>query len=313
MGNGTMLDLEDIAVGAHDHVVRFYERDSELSEAAGRYLIEGARAGEVAIVVATEAHHRAFDAELAAAGIDPAESRRAGALVSLDAGLTMARFIAEGRIDRDAFDRVIGTVVRHADESGRPVRVFGEMVSLLWDAGHVLTAIELEKLWNELRRDLRFSLLCAYRSESVSGSEHAESLAQVCHLHSSVLRSAESEVSGRFPAEHGAPGEARRLVAHALGRWGHGGAFADDAQLVVTELATNAVLHAGSEFSVLARAEDAGVWISVHDSSPLAPTVRDEGLMGASGRGLRLVAAIAVDWGVELTAEGKTVWAKLQP
>jgi anti-sigma regulatory factor (Ser/Thr protein kinase) len=307
-----MLELEDIAVGAHDHVVRFYERDSELSEAAGRYLIEGARAGEVVIVVATEAHRRAFEAELTAAGIDPAESRRSGTLVWLDAAGTMARFITEDHIDRDAFDRVIGALVRQAHGSGRPVRVFGEMVSLLWDAGQVLTAIELEKLWNELRRALRFSLLCAYRSESVSGSEHAESLAQVCHLHSSVLRSTESEVSGRFPAEHDAPGEARRLVAHALGRWGHSGALSDDAQLVVTELATNAVLHAGSEFSVLARAEDTGVWISVQDSSPLAPTVRDEGLLGTSGRGLRLVAAVAVDWGVELTAEGKTVWAKLQ-
>jgi anti-sigma regulatory factor (Ser/Thr protein kinase) len=313
MGTGTMLELEDIAVGASDHVVRFYELESELSETAGRYLIDGARAGEVAIVVATQAHRRAFEAELAAAVIDPAESRRAGTLVWLDAAATMARFITGGRIDRDAFDRVIGAVVRQARESGRPVRAFGEMVSLLWDAGHVLTAIELEELWNELRRDLPFSLLCAYHSESVSGSEHAESLSQICHLHSSVLRLAESEVSGRFPAEHSAPGEARRLVAHALGRWGHSGTFSEAAQLVVTELATNAVLHAGSEFSVLARAEDAGVWISVHDSCPLAPTVRDEGPMGASGRGLHLVAAIAVDWGVELTAEGKTVWAKLQP
>jgi anti-sigma regulatory factor (Ser/Thr protein kinase) len=308
-----MLELEDIAVGAHDHVVRFYERESELSETVGRYLIDGARADEVAIVVATEAHRRAFEAELAAAGIDPAESRRAGTLVCLDAAAMMDRFITEGRIDRDAFHRVIGAVVRQASQSGRPARVFGEMVSLLWDAGHVPTAIELEELWNDLRRDLRFSLLCAYHSESVSGSEHAESLAQVCHLHSSVLRSAASEVSGRFPAEHDAPGEARRLVAHALGSWGYSDAFSEDAQLVVTELATNAVLHAGSEFSVLARVEDAGVWISVHDSSPLAPTVRDEIPLGASGRGLRLVAAVVVDWGVELTAQGKTVWAKLQP
>lgn len=148
---------------------------------------------------------------MAAAGIDPAESRRAGTLVWLDAAATMARFITEGRIDRDAFDRVIGAVVRQARESGRPVRVFGEMVSLLWDAGHVLTAIELEELWNELRRDLPFSLLCAYHSESVRGPPR------------------------RF------------------------------------------------------------------------------GVFGPGGRGLHLVAAVAVDWGIELTAEGKTVWAKLQP
>jgi hypothetical protein len=42
------------------------------------------------------------------------------------------------------------------------VRVFGEMVSLLWDAGLIDAAVELEVLWNELGVQYPFSLLCAY-------------------------------------------------------------------------------------------------------------------------------------------------------
>ena len=95
--------------------------------------------------------------------------------------------------------------------------------------------------------------------------------------------------------------------------WGYGGSFMEDAQLVVTELASNAVVHARSPFSVAARAEPFGVRISVHDASPVTPTVREHDPLALSGRGLRLVAAIAADWGVDTTPDGKVVWAELRP
>ena len=181
------LAVEDLALDTGDHVVHFYEHESELAETVGRYLIDAAQAGAVAIGIATEAHRHALVAELDAAGVDPAKGFRDGTLILLDAAATMASFMPEGRIDRDEFRQVIGSLVRQAGETGRPVRAYGEMVALLWDAGDVLAAIELEKLWNELGRELQFSLLCGYHSESVQGDEHAEPLRQVCHLHSSVL------------------------------------------------------------------------------------------------------------------------------
>jgi anti-sigma regulatory factor (Ser/Thr protein kinase) len=318
------ITVEDLALGTGDHVVQFYEHGSELATTVGRYLSDAVQAGAVAIGIATEAHRHAVVAELEAAGVDPAKACRAGTLILLDATATMASFTPEGRIDRDEFRQVVGSLIRQAGETGRPVRTYGEMVALLWDAGDVLGAIELEKLWNELGRELQFSLLCCYHSESVQGDEHAEALRQVCHLHSSVLHararddpdarcSAGTEVSARFPAERDAPRSARHFVADTLGRWGHTGRMVDDAQLLVSELATNAVLHARSAFSVVARAEESRIRVSVRDASPVTPKLRDHGAMALSGRGLHLVAALSADWGVEVTADGKTVWAELQP
>ena len=57
-------------VGAGDHVVEFYERDSELSRSVADYLVWALRVGGVAIVIATEAHRRAFGRQLAAVGVD---------------------------------------------------------------------------------------------------------------------------------------------------------------------------------------------------------------------------------------------------
>jgi anti-sigma regulatory factor (Ser/Thr protein kinase) len=312
------LGLEDLAAGTGDHVAHFYEHESELAETVGRYLSEAARIGAVAIVIATEAHRRAFAAELEAAG------SRDGTLIWLDAAETLASFRPEGAIDGDAFREAVGSVVRHAAETGRPVRAYGEMVALLWTAGDVLAAIELEELWNELRSEIEFSLLCAYHSESVQGDEHADALQQVCHLHSSILHapapddsparsSACPEVSAEFSAERDAPRFARQFVAQALRGWGHDDSLIDDAQLLVTELATNSVVHARAPFRVAARASEGGVRVSVCDASRVTPTLRNGGPMTVSGRGLRLVAALSARWGVEVVADGKTVWAELRP
>jgi anti-sigma regulatory factor (Ser/Thr protein kinase) len=318
------VELEDITVCAGEHLVEFYTHQSELADTVGGYLRDAIQTGGAAVVIATEAHRAAFKAQLRDAGISPGQCRRHGALIMLDANTTMASFMRQGGIDRDAFFRVVGSVVRGARETGRPVFAYGEMVALLWEAGHVPAAIELEGLWNELSQELPFALLCAYRSESVLGHEHAEALQQVCHLHSSVLHAPPStplhapdapgaEVLARFYAESASPRAARRFVKDTLGRWGQPHGLAEDAQLLVTELATNAVIHAGTPYTVTLRPEAPGVRISVRDACPAAPTVCNPGPLDITGRGLLLVAALSADWGVEETPDGKAVWATLHP
>ena len=78
-------------------------------------------------------------------------------------------------------------LIRPAAEAGKPVHVFGEMVSLLWDAGLVGAVIELEAMWNELGSQYPFSLLCAYPAQAVGGEQHQEALAEVCRAHAAVL------------------------------------------------------------------------------------------------------------------------------
>jgi anti-sigma regulatory factor (Ser/Thr protein kinase) len=117
--------------------------------------------------------------------------------------------------------------------------------------------------------------------------------------------------TGAWSADTAHVADARRfvsthLVAHGLG------AVAPDACVVVSELATNAVLHAGTGFRVgLTGAEDA-VLVRVSDSSPVLPLPRDGGPSLDGGRGLRIVAALCGDWGtVPEPNGGKSVWASI--
>jgi anti-sigma regulatory factor (Ser/Thr protein kinase) len=300
------------SVGAHEHVVVFYEDDDALSVRVAAQLAEAIEAGGAGVAIATGPHRAGIAAALEAR-LDVADAVARGALVLLDADATLQRFAPGGRLDRAAFRRVLGAVLRDAAETGGPVRAFGEMVALLWDRGDVLGAIAVEEAWNALAGEHEFSLLCGYRGSSVAGDEHAEALGHVCRLHSAVLHDPDAEapaVSGRFAGDN-APKEARRLVADALRRWGLGGPLLDDAQIVISELATNAIRHARSGFSVAVRLTGSGVRLAVRDASRAEPEVRR--VRGEpTGRGMLIVSALATHWGVEVAPDGKTVWVELR-
>lgn len=291
-----------------EHAVQFYEHDLELVHAVGCYFADAINAGAVVIVIATDAHRRGFDAELEARGISGAGARRNGTIVWLDAERATAGVTVDGRVDPVAFDRVIGDVVRSAVSTGRPVSAYGEMVALLWGAGDVVGAIELERLWNELSDELHFDLLCGYQTDSASDSPRTDAVGHICALHSSVSRTA----SRRFPAHVRSPGAARRFVAEALRGWGYERALLDTAQLVTSELATNAVVHSHNQFSVLIAAGGSAVRISVRDCNAVTPAPLPPDPDAITGRGLQLVGAVASDWGTELAPDGKTVWAELR-
>ena len=97
----------------------------------------------------------------------------AGQLVTLDAADTLAELMVGDHPDPARFDAAVGEAVRDALVGGRRVRAHGEMVALLWDAGNVGAAIELEDLWNEL--GARIPLACSVRTRPTRSMAMARS------------------------------------------------------------------------------------------------------------------------------------------
>jgi hypothetical protein len=108
------------------------------------------------------------------------------------------------------------------------------------------------------------------------------------------------------------PTAARRQVREALASW-ESGEFEWAALGVVSELTTNAELHAKTEFTVRL-ALDAGLLrIEVSDLSPRRPQPREYSTDATTGRGLSMLSAIARSDGIEAVPGGKTVWCELMP
>lgn len=108
--------------------------------------------------------------------------------------------------------------------------------------------------------------------------------------------------------EPNSPGAARRFLRDLLAeadrpRW------AEAAELAVSEVVTNAVLHAHSAVELTARVELARLEVQVRDHSPTLPSQRGYDSHATTGRGLDLVAAVTAEHGVQsLGGEGKVVW-----
>lgn len=84
----------------------------------------------------------------------------------------------------------------------------------------------------------------------------------------------------------------------------------DPVRLVASELATNAVVHAHTAFSVTLARSGQTVMLTVRDDSPALPTRRVAQVMDPSGRGLEIVGIVSLDWGVSDDGAGsKAVWA----
>lgn len=101
----------------------------------------------------------------------------------------------------------------------------------------------------------------------------------------------------------------RRLVRERLD--GHAPELVYNAELIVTELTTNALLHGGGRASVRLASTVAGLRIEVADQSPYAPLLALTSTEAMTGRGLALVASVASRWGVDRNNGGKIVWAEL--
>jgi anti-sigma regulatory factor (Ser/Thr protein kinase) len=104
--------------------------------------------------------------------------------------------------------------------------------------------------------------------------------------------------------------EVRRLARTALQETGVPEHPALD--LVVSELAANAVRHANTRYRVAIEIVEDAVVVQVHDESPALPQKRTPHPAEGGGRGLLIVESLARRWGVEPASErGKTVWAEL--
>jgi hypothetical protein len=141
------------------HGVHFSRSHEHAVAAVVDMVCEAIEQGRAVLLVATGLHRRWIEAQLHQRGTQLDDDT----FHILDAATTLSSLLVDGKPHHDRFRTVIGT--RVTDVSTRApagLSVYGEMVGLLWERGDALSAIRLEELWNELQRDVPFSLLCGY-------------------------------------------------------------------------------------------------------------------------------------------------------
>jgi PAS domain S-box-containing protein len=119
-------------------------------------------------------------------------------------------------------------------------------------------------------------------------------------------------VERRLPSEAQSVGEARRLLRRAVAEADvAAGSWVEDALVAVSELVTNALVHAGTPIGLTVRVDGSGVRVEVADGSRHLPQPRPYAVNAGTGRGLSLVDQLVQDWGTDPVGAGKVVWFEL--
>jgi len=175
-----------------EHIAQLYTHETVLVESLRMFTTHGLSQGEAVLLVLTPSHRDLLLRHLSADGVDVGRLQHDGQLLLLDAVELLTSFMLDGMPDATSFRMSVGEVVERmkSRSSDRKVRVFGEMVDLLWRSNQP-AAIRLEQLWNDLIECSELSVFCAYSTTHVY-----ESFPEALRTpHSHIITSAMAESS----------------------------------------------------------------------------------------------------------------------
>jgi hypothetical protein len=157
------------------HAVYLYGSDEELVDRLESYVTDGWANGQRTILFAK--HERAKALRLRLSTWDLQDQ-----IEIHDATWALQQFVRDGQPQKDLFVQLVqDTLARH--EPGT-VRLYGEMVAVLWQNGEVTAALELEELWNAFLAENHVPLLCAYPEHDLASPiDHGA----VCRAHDHVF------------------------------------------------------------------------------------------------------------------------------
>lgn len=171
-----------------DHVCQLYPTEATFMNALESYVASGLRHGESVVVIATAPHLHALEQRLRIGNwIDIDRARWEDRYIAVLAQETLDRFMVEGWPDSTRFEETAMQLIERArGKRGREVRLFGEMVALLWARGNAGAVHRLEHLWHEIVKRESVPLYCAY-PRSGFGEDAQATVRQICAAHDKVV------------------------------------------------------------------------------------------------------------------------------
>lgn len=167
------------------HIVYPYTDESHVSDAVSLFAGAGLRKGEAVLLIMSSSHCEPIRQRLESLGFNLSQLEATGQLICEDAASLLSSFVFGGIVDERMFKETLVEMIQKAktDNNGRvrSVRVFGEMVDLLWRADPKTTQ-RLEELWNEVIEAQCVPLLCAYSLAGTKVSDFPQALVN-CHSH----------------------------------------------------------------------------------------------------------------------------------
>jgi hypothetical protein len=172
-----------------DHIVQLYQDDEFLNNAVCCFAGAGLANGDGVILSPTLDHWNVMRPRLENEGVDVQAAQDSGQLTLVDAHDFLPRIMRNGMPDPSVFNGVLDDVVGDAHAGGRyeRVRVWGELVDVLWERGDVAASMSLEDLFDQLGKKRELSTFCSFRMDNFNSDVHARMLPRLGTNHSHLI------------------------------------------------------------------------------------------------------------------------------
>lgn len=184
-----MENLEHVfwgEIAPSDHFLQIYETDEVFIDSLEAFVCAGITNHDGVIIIATESHLDSLNERLAKKyNINRLISSRH--YITLNAEDVLNEILNGDEIDEKRFRALVDNLLRSVyREPGSVVRVFGELVALLWGHGNRKATIQLEKLWENICSAGTICLFCAYPKMGFR-QDAIESLHHICSCHNNLI------------------------------------------------------------------------------------------------------------------------------
>ena len=173
-------------IAACHHLVQVYENERVFIETLEGFAGSGFLTGESVVVVATPAHLSALNSRLKNQGFQLEALINKQQYIPVDAEQLLGKLLTKMKLDKKLLAEFTSGILRTASQRGRKLRIFGEMVALLWASGQSKEAIELEHLWCDFLEEHEVCVYCAY-PESGFANDDGLPLKEICSSHSTLI------------------------------------------------------------------------------------------------------------------------------
>jgi CheY-like chemotaxis protein len=172
------------------HEVGFYSDNQNFLANVSDFIAAALKAGNPAIVMATESHRDGLIQNLKDDGVEIDKAVQQGIYISLDAAKMLSGVMVGDLPDSVRFLEGLSNLIEIASGAAttrnRRIAIFGECCGLMWAQGNTNAAIQLERIGNELIKTHNIEILCAYPLDVLQRAEPRSAFATICEEHSAV-------------------------------------------------------------------------------------------------------------------------------
>jgi signal transduction histidine kinase len=200
-----MLDISAMANKAETaskhpgHKVQLYEEGAFPSPAILEFLDEGLAEKNAVMVIATKENFIHLERSFAERGKSLQDQIEKGDILFKDASQLLPRLLNNERVDRGAFDAILGSEFDNLLTRFPAVTVYSEMVDLLLHDGKIEMMLELEDVWNRFIEDRPINLFFGYHIDFVKPEQGRQLIDQIVGLNNTLVP---IQLNSNTPAQH---------------------------------------------------------------------------------------------------------------